>query len=154
MREKLGHEIGGSERRHLGVVSEVDKPTVGVLPVVALPAHPVGDGVVIGQYGATTTRRAQHLCWIEAEARGQTQRPRSPASASGSEGLGGILDEDQSMFAGESLDPVGVAHVTEEMGMDDGAGPLGYQIGSIVEIHVEVGADVSEDRHRSHPEDR
>ncbi len=58
------------------------------------------------------------------------------------------------MFVGESLEPVGVAHVTEEMGMDDGAGPLGDQIGSIVEIHVEVGADVREHRHRSDPQDR
>ncbi len=150
----MATEIGGGERGHLGVVSEVDEPAVGVLPVVALPAHTVGEGVVVGHDGSATPRGAKHLCGIEAEARGQTERPCSSAAASGSEGLGGILDEYQSTLAGESLDPVGVAHVTEEMRMDQGTGPVGDQIGRLVEINVEVSADVGEDRDRSHPEDR
>ncbi len=72
-----------------------------LLPVVAVQAHRLGGGGVVGGDRAAVAQRPEVLARVEAEGGGVAERARRPALVGGAVRLAGVLDDRQAVSRGD-----------------------------------------------------
>lgn len=133
-----------------GIDAAVDADDVmvvtGLHAVDAEDAQFVGQGIVIGGHHAGVSRATEILGGEEAEAIDESHGSGGTALELGADGLGGILDDGDSMASGDLEDGVHARALAEKVDRQDGPGARGDGGLELLDIEIEiVGANIDID---------
>src|ERR1700750_3258333 len=117
------------------------------LAEIAQPPDAVRHVAVVGANGATVAERAEVLAGVEGEGRGGGERSSALAAVPRAVSLGGVLEHEQAVRAGDLRERTHVASLTVQMHGDDGRGARGDERSHRVRVD-QAGAVVDVAKHR------
>jgi hypothetical protein len=152
---ELGEEHRGLQGVQTAVDAELDVVVAPLLPVVAQPAQPRGERIVVGEAGPAVAVTAERLGRKEARTGESGQRTGAAPTLSRTETLRRVLDDGQPMAGGDGVDRGEIGALAEQAHRQDRA-RRGTDRGleqRRIEI-VGVRIDVDEDRPCAEQRDR